>query len=125
MLSSSSTTRIRASGMALRKTQGELGSRSAVAAHRDLAAVLLDDAMDEREAETGAVVAGREERLERVSKVFGCNAVARVADRDLDQSRMALGRQPQLAAGRHGAQRVDAQGPDDLAEPIAIRLERQ
>src|SRR2546426_11235752 len=125
MLTSSSTTRIRASGMALGETQGELGAQSAFAADRDLAAVLLDDAMHEGEAETGDVVAGREERLERVREVLGGDAVARVGDRDLDHTGSALGLHSQLAPGGHGAQRSDAQGPHDLAEPLAIRVEQQ
>src|ERR1700674_4275593 len=98
MLSSSSTTRIRASDMAFRKTQGDLGAQSAIAADRDLAAVLLHDSMHESEPEPSRVVTGREERLERVRKVLGGNAVARVADRDLDHPGVALSFHPQLAA---------------------------
>src|SRR5438105_6582112 len=81
MLRSSSTTRTRVSGIAGGQRHRERGPEAQRAPHVHLAAVLLDDAVDEREAEPGAPGLGGEERLEDVGEVVRCDPVSAVEDR--------------------------------------------
>jgi hypothetical protein len=59
------------------------------ALHFDLATVILDDAIDEGEAETAALGFGRVERLEDVGEIRLIDSVARVGDPDLQLVRIA------------------------------------
>src|SRR5438034_11821043 len=102
MLGSSSTTRTRALGTTHRKTKDELGPQAVLASHRELAAVLVHDAVDEREPEAGGVVARRRERLEDVGELVDTNAVAGVREADLDHAVDGRAGHPQLASRRHG-----------------------
>src|SRR5439155_1312291 len=81
MLRSSSTTRTRVSGMAIRQRHREHGPEAGRAADVHVAAVLLDEPVDEREAEPGAPGLGGEERLEDVGEVVGRDAVPAVRHR--------------------------------------------
>src|SRR5262245_59266413 len=122
MLGSSSTTRTRALGMALRQAQREL--RTGVPAPRGrLAAVLLCDPVDEREAEPAFPIAHGEERFEDVRQLVGQNAVAGVGEGHLDDTADGGRSDPQLAADRHRGHGVEAQIPDRLPEPVAVSLE--
>src|SRR5437870_2141645 len=78
MLRSSSTTRTRVSGIAGGQRDRERGPEARRAAHVDLAAVLLHDPVDEREAEPGTPGFGGEERLEDVGEVVRRDAVPAV-----------------------------------------------
>ena len=64
-----------------------IGERRAAAERRadlDVAAVRADDLVTDREAEAGAVGAGREERLEDARQVVGVDAAPVVLDLDRD-----------------------------------------
>src|SRR5216683_6652443 len=100
MLGSSSTTRTRALGMTHRQANDELGPEAVLTSHRDLAAVLVDDAVDEREPEPRGIVARRRERLEDVGELVGPNAVASVREADLDHAVDGRSRDAQLASRR-------------------------
>src|SRR6266542_787148 len=100
MLGSSSTTRTRGLGMTHRQAKDELGPRVVLASHHDLAAMLVDDAVDERESEPGGIVARRRERLEDVGELVGANAVAGVREADLDHAVEGRACDPQLASRR-------------------------
>src|SRR5207253_10665097 len=87
-----------------------------VTAHRQLAAVGLDDAVDDGEAEAGAPLLGGEERVEDALQVVGADALARVGD--LEQRLVVVAREPHVdaAAGRGGVGGVAEKVPEHLAE---------
>src|SRR6266542_168427 len=120
MRGSSSTTRTRALGMTHRQAKDELGPEAVLASHRDLAAVLVDDPLDEREPEPGGIVARRRERLEDVGELVGANAVAGIREADLARAVDGRARNPQLASRRHGGHRVEAEVPEHLPEALAV-----
>src|SRR5690349_6781271 len=139
MLFSSSTTRTRASFMSSsfrticssapgavrrREDEDECGALSHATAHLDRAAVLLDDAIDQGEANAAPFRLGGEERLEDVGEISFRDALAAVADRDLQPTRALAqvpGADPELPAVGHRLDRVQAEIPDRLAEPLGIR----
>src|SRR5712691_8135046 len=82
MLFSSSTTRMRPSGIAGGERDGDGGSLAAEAADLDVAAVLLHDAMNQRQPDAAALGLRREEGLEDVRQVGGADAGTGVRDRD-------------------------------------------
>ena len=90
------------------------------APHVDLAAVLLDDPVDERESEPGPFRLGGEEGLEDVGDVGGGDPVAGVAHRDLERLAANGGGDAQLAALRHGLDGVQAEIPEDLPELLRV-----
>src|SRR5688572_18485661 len=80
MLCSSSTMRTRASATGGRNPEGEDGAGAGRGVEVDLAAVVLDDAVHEGEAQAAPTRPGRVERLEHVVHVGDADAVARVGD---------------------------------------------
>src|SRR5882724_7137291 len=120
MLRSSSTTSTRVSGTAGGKREGERRAEVRRAVHVDLASVLLDDAMDEGEPETGALRLGGEEGLEDVGEVAGADALPGVAHRDLERITPYGGGHAQLASLRHCLDRIQAEIPQDLPELLGI-----
>src|SRR6266571_2191624 len=121
MLRSSSTTSTRVSGMAGGKREGERGAETRrAAAYVDLASVLLDDAVDEGEPESGALRLRGEEGLEHVGEIAGANAVAGVAHCDLEPASPNGGGHPQLTPLRHRLHGVQAEIPQDLPELLSI-----
>src|SRR3989475_5563117 len=99
MLRSSSTTRTRVSGIAGGQRDRERGPEARRAAHVDLAAVLLHDPVDEREAEPGAPGLGGEERLEDGGAVVRRDAVPAVGYPHLQLLALARPRsEPPLAS---------------------------
>src|SRR2546425_1621655 len=120
MLRSSSTTSTRVSGIAGGKREGERGAETRRAAYVDLASVLLDDAMDEGEPESGALRLRGEEGLEHVGEIAGANAVAGVAHGDLERASPDGGGHPQLTPIRHRLHGVQAEIPQDLPELLSI-----
>ena len=67
----------------------------------DVAAVRAHDLVADREAEAGAVGAGREERLEDPRQIVGADAAAVILDLDRDVRAVArLARDGDLGAGR-------------------------
>src|SRR5262245_66189477 len=75
ILCSSSTTRTRTSGMR-REGEDEGCAGAGLALHVDLPAVLLHDAVHERQTEAAAVRFGREEGLEDLREIGGDDALA-------------------------------------------------
>src|SRR5437762_2304334 len=120
MLRSSSTTRTRVSGMAGREGEGKGGAQARRAPNVDVPAVLLDDAVDEREPEARPLRLGREEGFEHVRDVARRNALAGIADRDLERVAANGDRDAKLAALRHRLHRVQTEIPQDLAELLGI-----
>src|SRR5213078_1418955 len=122
MLRSSSTTRTRVSGIAGGQRDRERGPEARRAPHVHLPAVLLDDPVDEREAEPGAPGLGGEERFEDVGEVLRRDAVPGVGDPHLQ---LAAGdrRRPdaQLTPLGHGFDRVAAEVPQHLPELLRVR----
>src|SRR5260221_8459416 len=88
--------------------------------HANLAAVVARNPMDDGEAETGAVGEPAAERLEHAVDVLGGDADPLVVDADdhLGSPAAAAGPglhpQAELPAGRHRAQAVGREVPDDL-----------
>src|SRR5688500_15283169 len=80
MLCSSSTTRTRASAMAARDPEREGAATARRRLDVDLAAVILQDAVNEGQSETAAARLGGEERLEDVCHVAPADAVTRIFD---------------------------------------------
>src|SRR5438552_18866249 len=105
MLRSALTTRARRAGMAGGKVQRDRRAEAWRAAHVDLAAVLLDDPVDERESEPGPLRLRGEERLEDVGQVVGPDALAVVGDRNLQPVDHDLG-----ADAEHDAYRLRLEG---------------
>src|SRR5512132_2090007 len=120
MLCSSSTTRTRVSGIGGRKVDGERGPGPAHAVDFDLAAMLLHDPVDEREADAAAVALRGEERLEDVADIVEGDPFAGIADGELQPPTMLGGTDAQLAAVGHRLRRVQAEIPDRLAELLRI-----
>src|SRR5215470_8928071 len=119
MLRSSSTTRTRVSGMA-RQGEGEGGAEAGRAAHVDLAAMLLDDPVNQREPEPRPLFLGREERLEEMGQIARRDAFARVTDRDLEALAANGGCDAELPPLRHRFDRVQAQIPENLTELLRV-----
>src|SRR5690606_22010245 len=63
------------------KREGEDGPLTRLGCGADAAAVVLDGAVDDGEAEPGAGVLGREEGVEDRLEVLGVDSLARVSDR--------------------------------------------
>src|SRR5437899_2381671 len=120
MLRSSSTTSTRVSDMAGRQSQGEGRAQARRAPNVDLAPVLLDDTVDQREPEPGSFRLGGEEGLEYVRDVGGGDALAGIADRDLERVAAIGDGDPKLAALRHRLDRVQAQIPENLSELLRV-----
>src|SRR4029453_16426159 len=95
MLCSSSTTRTLTSGMR-GDGEGEGGAGARPTLHVDLAAVLLDDTVHERQA--AAVGLGREEWLEDLDQVGGGDTFATVTHAQHEVAARHRGGHPQLAA---------------------------
>src|SRR5262245_12874143 len=120
MLRSSSTTSTRVSGMTGGQGKGERRTEARRALDVDLAAVLLDDAVDQRESESGAFGFRGEEGLEEVREIGCGDALTVVAHRDLQPIATDRGADPQLAALRHRLDRVQAEVPQDLPELLRV-----
>src|SRR4051794_29557245 len=88
------------SGSPHRNDDPERGSRADLALDHDAAAVPVDDAVDNREAEAGALadVLGREERIEDLRDHVGRDAGPVVGDGDLDVVRLLPGGDADRAA---------------------------
>src|SRR2546426_694602 len=120
MLCSSSTTSTRVSAT----EGGEAESEDAAGARRrfdvHLAPVILENPVDEREAQSAAVGLRREEWLEDVIEVVARDALAGVGHAHLEPSAHDGPGHPQLAAVGHGLDGVEAQVPDGLAELLWV-----
>src|SRR5690349_6252013 len=108
MLCSSSTTSTRVS-----VTAGGEAKREDTAGPRDrfdpyLAAVILEDPVDQGEAESAATRLRGEERLEHVVEVVPSDSLSGVAHAHLELAVRDGGRHAQLAAGRHRLHGVEA-----------------
>src|SRR5467141_474297 len=112
--------RTRRSGMAGRQAEGERRAEARGAADVDLAAVLLDDPVDEGESEPGPLRLGGEERLEDVGQVVGPDAFAAVGHRDFQAVTNDLGRDAELAALRHRLEGIQAEVPQHLPELLGV-----
>ena len=82
-------------------------------AHLDGAAVVLDDALADRQPQPGPLLLGREERDEQVLEVAGRDADAGVAETDLQERRRGA------AAGRRAAARSRSTACPRWASPAA------
>src|SRR5437879_11327170 len=111
MLFWSSTTRMRASGIAGRYRDREDGSLPGVAPNIDVAAVFLHDAVDEGQPDAAPLRFGREERFEDVRQVGGVDPVPGVGHPDLDHPALRARGHLQLAALHHRLERVEAEVP--------------
>ena len=78
------------------------------ALHRNLSAVIADDAVADAQAEAGALadIASREERIEDARQVRRVDAVAGVGHRELDGSTPALWRAPTAGGDLRAAHRL-------------------
>src|SRR3989338_369136 len=94
------------------------GARAAV----DGAAVLLDDAVADGQAQAGAPAGGLggEEGVVDLAQVLRGDADAGVADLDLDAAVVVAGADGELAALRHGVAGVDQQVQEDLLELAGV-----
>ena len=123
------------------KVDLERGAVSRFAVHVDPAAVLLNDAVDHRQAQAGSLARTlrAEERFENPLDGFGVHAGARVGDRETDEFpgprlgyRLAVSlvdlhvfrADRKLAPVRHGVARVDRQVHDDLLDRHPVRADR-
>src|SRR5207249_8378458 len=120
MLRSSSTMSTRVSGMAGRQGKGKGRAQARRAADVDVPPVLLDDAVDEGEPEPGPLRLGREEGLEHVGDVARGDALAGVADRDLERVAPNGDGDAKLTALRHRLDRVQAEIPQNLPELLRV-----
>src|SRR5437899_2371268 len=146
-LSSSSATRIRAfigAGLVLSSFRDGNEARHAGAApfgalHLDGAAVLLEDAMADREAEPEALVLGREERVEDPRADAGGNPRALIGHLRLGHAALARAevhlaeervqahprRQGESPAASHRVQRVAHEVVEDLEQPVLVAEDRR
>ena len=103
---------------------GHDGAALGPVARPDPAAVVLDDALDDREAEAGAAAAAREERLEDPGQVLRAEARARVPDAAVDPSLSVdahqLGLDYNRALRRRVADGVVEQVLEDLRQAAAV-----
>src|SRR5215468_7728395 len=76
--------------------------------------------MHEGKPEAGALRLGREERLEHVGDVARRDALAGIADHDLERVAASRDGDAELAALRHRLDRVQAEVPEDLAELLGV-----
>src|SRR5882724_6676714 len=120
MLRSSSTTSTRVSGMAGGKGEGERRAEARRAPNVDLAAVLLDDAVDEGESQSRSLRLRGEEGLEDVREVARRDALAGIGHRDLEHVAPHGGGDAQFAALRHRLHRIQAEIPQDLPELLRV-----
>src|SRR3989442_7783665 len=122
MLRSSSTTRTRVSGIAGGQRDRERGPEARRAAHVDLAAVLLHDPVDEREAEPGAPGLGGEERLEDLREAVPCDPVPAVGHPHLQLlARCRRRAHAQLASLRHRLHRAHTEASEQLPEMLPVQ----
>src|SRR5438132_1999885 len=119
MLRSSSTTSTRVSGMAW-QGKGERRAQARRAAHVDVTAVLLHDAVDQREPESGSLRFGGEEGLEDVREVARGDALAGIAHGDLERVPTNRRGDPELAALGHRLDGVQAEIPQNLPELLGV-----
>src|SRR5438093_6361177 len=125
MLFSSSTTRMRTSGISGGKCDGDGGSLAAEAADVDVTAVLLHDPMNQCQPDAAALGLRREEGLEDVRQVGGADAGTRVRDRDFQVADPTIRPNPQLAPVGHRLDRVEAEIPEHLPDLLGIRVDGQ
>src|SRR5688500_7831432 len=121
MLCSSSTTRTRASAM-MGNPEGEGAAAARGRLDIDLAAVVLEDPVNQGEPETAATRLGREEWLEDMGDVTAADPVAGVFDADDQRFIHGARGDAELAAIRHRLHGVEAEIPDGLAELLRIHL---
>src|ERR671924_821392 len=124
MLCSSSTTSTRMSDIGRRQGDGEGAAHARAAVHVDVAAVVLHDAVYEREPEAAAAGLRREERLEDVAQVAGGDALTGVGHAQDQAAAGDCHRHLELAAVGHRLHGVEAEIPDDLPELLAIHAPR-
>src|SRR5262245_40543434 len=110
---SSSTTRILFMAGEL---DAHRGAVAGLALDPDDAAVILDDALDDRQPEPGSVAPRREERVEDPRQGLGINAAAGVTDRDLDRFPSILGVQTDASRSVHRLGGIEQQVPQDLLQ---------
>ena len=113
---------------ALGKRDAEDGAAARSRLDVDVAVVVGDDAMDDGQAEAGALAERAAERLEDRVDVLGRNADAFVFDAAARASVRARASsrtraQAQRAAVRHRAQAVGGEVPDDLADLPFVGLD--
>src|SRR6266513_1618032 len=121
MLRSSSTTRTRVSGIAGGEGDHERRADAEGAAQVDLTAMLLHDAVHEREPKARALGLRGEEGLEHMGEVAGRDAGAGIAHPELQAVAGRLGGpDAQLAPLGHRVDGVEAEVPDDLLELLRI-----
>src|SRR5262245_51039593 len=103
-----------------RKANREPRAAARLAPHVDLPAVLLEDALRERQPVAGAALARREEELEAALAHVGRHADACVGDLERDEAALAARAHEQLAAAFHRLPRVREEVQDRLLEVIAV-----
>src|SRR5262245_7825489 len=100
-----------------------------LAADLDLAAVVLHDTIDEGEPDAAPLSLRGKEGLEDVGQVALGDAMARIADPQLERRRPTTweksAAQPQLAALRHSLHGVDAEVPDRLPHLLRVDVRGQ
>src|ERR1700741_3908126 len=117
------------SSLTYRQRDGESGPLARRALKADGAAVQLDEALGERQAEPralgllGVVAPDLLELLEHRGLVLGCDADAGVLDRDLDAGSVLPGRNRHAPAVGGELDRVGEQVEDDLLELALVGLE--
>src|SRR5690348_1553517 len=116
MLCSSSTTRTLVSATDHRKAKGEGTAGAWRRFHGHVAAMILHDAVDEGEPESGTIQLGREERLEDVADILRRDAFTAVHHADFQAVTRRRHRHAQLATVRHRLDRVEADVPECLPE---------
>src|SRR5882672_5450470 len=120
MLCSSSTTSTRVSATEGGEAEGEDAAGARRRFDVDLATVILEDPVDEGEAQPATIGLRREERLEDVIEVVARDALAGVRHAHLEPPAHDGRGHPQLAAVGHGLDGVEAQVPDGLAELLWV-----
>src|SRR5205823_14108838 len=103
-------------------TNGRPAARSAL--DPDLARVIRDDRLDDREAEPGPVLLGRVVRSEQALALFGGQPVAAIADVEPHAAFRLLRSDRQLAARGHRVDRVEQEVLDGTLQLIGIGANR-
>jgi len=104
-----------------REAKGKGRSFTWLAGHFDHARVMLDDAVDHGQTETGSFLAfGGEKRLKTISAHFLGHAKAGVADFKEDKFAFYASSQRQGTALRHGVYGVENQVGDGITQPASV-----
>ena len=99
--------------------------RPGVGVDVDRAAVLLDDPVDDREAEPGAAGKAVGERREEAVPLLGRHPVALVGERHVPVTALERGRDRERAAAGHRGEGVARDVPEDLPELPGVGRQRR